>query len=172
LGWFSPKPASAFSIFDIDGSQGLTELLGSGEYGFAGMRLDPFIKNAGPHNISVLPSGAGHHVRLQSSRIGELIDRLRGEYDVVIIDTPPVLQLADARRIGRNCDGVALVIRAGVTSRAAAIAAAEKFDLDRTPILGTILNDWNPKSDNSESSRTYSRLYRHYYGKGRGEGDL
>jgi Mrp family chromosome partitioning ATPase len=65
---------------------------------------------------------------------------------MVIIDTPPMLQMPDARVLGRLADAVILVTRAGHTTRDAAIAANQHFAKDRTRVLGTILNDWNPKS--------------------------
>ena len=50
-----------------------------------------------------------------------------------------------ARVLGRMADRVILVVRAGQTTRAAALAAHQRFSEDGTKVLGTILNDWNPK---------------------------
>ena len=61
---------------------------------------------------------------------------------MVIIDTPPMQEMPDARVLGRLADGVILVTRAGHTTRDAAIAANERFCEDRTRVLGTVLNDW------------------------------
>ena len=56
-----------------------------------------------------------------------------------------MLSLSDARVLGRLSDGVILVFFARSTSRDAALTAVELFREDHTPVLGTILNHWNPK---------------------------
>jgi Mrp family chromosome partitioning ATPase len=74
----------------------------------------------------------------------ELIRRLRRSFDIILIDSPPVLSVPDARILARNADAVILVARAHQTQQEAAIAAARCFAEDGRRILGTILNDWNP----------------------------
>jgi len=53
--------------------------------------------------------------------------------------------MPDARVIGRLSDSVLLVTWANHTTRDAAVAARERFGEDKTRVLGTILNDWDPK---------------------------
>jgi Mrp family chromosome partitioning ATPase len=48
--------------------------------------------------------------------------------------------------LGRLADGVIIVTRAGHTNRDDVVAARQRFAQDGTPVLGTILNDWNPRS--------------------------
>jgi capsular exopolysaccharide synthesis family protein len=84
---------------------------------------------------------------MYSPRLAELVRRLREEFDAVLIDTPPMLRLADARILGRLADAVILVCRAGATDRDSALAATQQFAADGTPVLGTILNDWKPDTD-------------------------
>jgi capsular exopolysaccharide synthesis family protein len=83
---------------------------------------------------------------LHSRRMSELLGLLRREFDMVIVDAPPVLQLADARVLGHLADGVILVIRAGQTTIESALFATERFVKDGTRVLGTILNGWDPKT--------------------------
>lgn len=75
----------------------------------------------------------------------ELLRTLRAEFETIFIDTPPMLQIPDARVLGRMVDRVIMVVRAGKTIRDAAQAAHQRFVEDGTKLLGTILNDWNPK---------------------------
>ena len=75
--------------------------------------------------------------------MGELMQRLRRDFDNVLIDSPPMGQISDARVLGRLADSVILVLRAGRTTRDAALAATQRFAEDGTPVLGTILNDWD-----------------------------
>jgi Mrp family chromosome partitioning ATPase len=115
-------------------------------------------------NLSLLVSGPGAvsvASLLHSDRMPHLLGRLRSEFDVVLIDSPPMLQLADARVVGRLSDGVILVIRAGKTSQDAATAAVQRFTEDGTRVLGTILNDWNPKKATPGQSYKYGHSY--YY---------
>jgi Mrp family chromosome partitioning ATPase len=93
----------------------------------------------------------------------------REKFDTVIIDTPPMVNIADARVIARFGDGVVLVVRSNQTTRDAALLAKSRFSEDGTPILGTILNFWNPKTPGYGYYRYYYAGYYHYYGAGEGE---
>jgi len=90
----------------------------------------------------------------------ELLKRLRSEFETILIDTPPMLQIPDARVMGRIADTVILIVRSGKTSRDAVLAATRRFSEDGTRILGTILNDWNPKT----SPDGYYGYHNGYYG--------
>jgi receptor protein-tyrosine kinase len=81
---------------------------------------------------------------LHSARAAEFVHRARHEFDPVLIDTPPISQIPDARVLGRLADGVILVVRAAETMRETAMAAAWRLTEDRTRLLGTILNQWDP----------------------------
>jgi Mrp family chromosome partitioning ATPase len=63
---------------------------------------------------------------------------------VILIDTPPILDLQDARLIGRITDGASLVVRAGHTTFEQVSACHARMRKDHLPLLGTILNDWKP----------------------------
>jgi Mrp family chromosome partitioning ATPase len=78
--------------------------------------------------------------------MAELMARLRTDFDAIVIDTPPVLRVADARILSRLVDAVVLVFRAGHTTRDAAASAVNVFDADGVPVLGTVLNDWDPRT--------------------------
>jgi capsular exopolysaccharide synthesis family protein len=97
--------------------------------------------------LCVLASGppvASASNLLHSPKLGELIRTLRREFDTIIIDTPPMLHLSDARVLAQHCDAVILVVRAGKTTRDAALAAMRMFREDGTQLLGPVLNDWDP----------------------------
>ncbi|HWR51666.1 MAG TPA: polysaccharide biosynthesis tyrosine autokinase [Bryobacteraceae bacterium] len=96
---------------------------------------------------------------LHSPRVAEFIDRARRDFDEVIIDTPPMLQVPDARVLGRLADGVVLVVRSAATVRETARAVAQRLLQDRTRVLGTVLNDWNPKNT-SRYARGYATAAR------------
>src|SRR5205823_2235562 len=102
---------------------------------------------------------------LYSSRIDELLQRFRREYYAVLIDTPPMMQLADARILGPLVDAVILVVGAGRTTRDAAKAAKQRLSADGIRLLGTILNRWNPKSASSYGVYGYYDGYYANYAK-------
>ncbi len=99
---------------------------------------------------------------LYSNRMPELLKTLRTEFETILIDTPPMLQIPDSRVVGRLADRVVLVVRAGKTTRDAAQAACQRFSEDGIPILGTVLNDWDPRN----SANGYYGYYSRYYGGG------
>jgi Mrp family chromosome partitioning ATPase len=82
---------------------------------------------------------------LYSVRVEELIRRFRRTFDTILIDTAPVLSVPDARMLARTADGVVLVVRAHSTQQESAYAAIRCFEEDGRRILGTILNDWDPR---------------------------
>ena len=59
-----------------------------------------------------------------------LSGQLRTQFDTIVIDTPPVLSVADARILSRLADAVVLVLRAGQTTREAATMAMNVFEAE------------------------------------------
>jgi Mrp family chromosome partitioning ATPase len=69
------------------------------------------------------------------------MDRLKGHYDTIIIDSPPINVVTDAALIGAHADGVVVVVRSGVTAVQALMFAMEQLRHVRAPVLGAVLND-------------------------------
>lgn len=80
---------------------------------------------------------------LHSPHLPKILSTLANGFDVVLIDTPPVLNLADARIFCELADAAILVVRAGVTTCDMAIAAYDAFASATAPIAGVILNDFD-----------------------------
>ena len=113
-------------------------------------------------NLSVIPSGTGSEEvveLLHSPSVGDLLARLSREFDMVLIDTPPMLHMADARIFAGQSDGAILVVRAGCTTREEAEDARDLLEHDRASVVGAILNDFNPQH---EGRRGYYRSYYRY----------
>jgi capsular exopolysaccharide synthesis family protein len=92
--------------------------------------------------LKVLPAGpmppqpgefAGTHV------VAEILERLRDEADLVIIDTPPLLPFGDALTLSRHVDGLVLVIRLDVIRRRALKELRATIDSLPSPTLGVVL---------------------------------
>ena len=91
---------------------------------------------------------------LQSDTARKVIERLSGECDILIIDSPPVLPVADALIIGRHVDRAILVAGAGSTRRDQVGAALEAIEGMRTEVTGMILNGVDARATYSYYSRT------------------
>jgi succinoglycan biosynthesis transport protein ExoP len=149
-------------LFDIKNERGLTDLLK--EQALSDEMIEQSIQPTRIPGLSVLTSGAptlSAANLLHSPNLSELFATLKKQFDMVLIDTPPMLQMADARLIGRVADAVVLVARAGQTTRDAILGAYQRFSEDRIRVLGTILNDWDPK-------RSPAGYYGYYNGVGYG----
>jgi polysaccharide biosynthesis transport protein len=77
---------------------------------------------------------------LSSDRLNARCAELRQEFDIVIVDAPPLGHYADAIALGRLSDGVVLVIEAESTRKESALAAVESLRSSDVKILGAVLN--------------------------------
>jgi capsular exopolysaccharide synthesis family protein len=96
---------------------------------------------------------------LASPRMQALLEHLAGQYDTVIFDAPPLNIVTDAAILGASTDGVVLVVRAGVTDRAAVRFAFEQLNAVRARVLGCILNDIDVKRDTYYGSKLAGGYY-------------
>jgi len=122
-------------------------------------------------NLFVLPAGpsvSGATNLLYSPRLRECLGHFAAQFDMILIDTPPMLTIPDARVMGRLADGVVLVVRASKTTRDAALASRARLREDGVRVIGTIMNDWNPKRSPGGYYGYYDgyhRYYKRYYGQ-------
>ena len=144
-------------IFGLENKRGLTDLL-LDETPVDDYNIESVVTKTLIPNLHLLSCGSATSKianLLFSTRLPELLKRLRRDFDTVLIDTPPMLNLSDARILGRLSDGVILVFFASMTSRDAALTAVECFRDDNTPVLGTILNHFNPKKTQGHYDNYY-----------------
>jgi capsular exopolysaccharide synthesis family protein len=94
--------------------------------------------------LAWLGAGTPHarpELLLASDGMARLLDRLRSDYDLVIIDSAPVNLVVDPVLLAPRVDGVLLVARAGVTVDDALTYALEQLRSVRAPLIGAVLND-------------------------------
>jgi len=84
---------------------------------------------------------------LYSPRLRTILETLVKNYDMVIVDAPPILSVADTRIIASLTDALILVLRSGVTQREAAMEAYHLIQEDGLLLLGTVLTDYDLSSD-------------------------
>jgi capsular exopolysaccharide synthesis family protein len=131
-------------IFHVSNRFGLTDLLASG--------ADPLhaIRPTAIPNLHVITSGPtppNPSELLGSRRMASVIEELRGQYDMILLDTPPVLALTDAQIISSLSDGALLVIDSGKVKHNIALRAKANLDQVNARILGVVLNNVTHKED-------------------------
>lgn len=146
------------NIFGLTNNWGLSDLLRE-RTPLAEVPLESLARETEISGLYVLPSGPGTASisnLLYSDRMAELLVRFRNEFDTVILDTPPMLFVADARVLGRLADAAILVLRAGKTTRDEALRSKQQMVEDGIELLGTILNGWDLKAKTRYGYSTYS----------------
>jgi protein-tyrosine kinase len=106
--------------------------------------MDEFqILQLGPwENLFFVPGGekvSNPAELLANGRLKQLLLRLEGAFEWIVIDSPPAVPVADASVVAEVCDGVLLVVRAAKTSLDMALKARQEFQ--SKSLLGVVLND-------------------------------
>jgi tyrosine-protein kinase Etk/Wzc len=132
-------------LFRMPRSPGLMELLTASRTP-SGEAVAPAeaIRESSVAGLSVLPCGAlpsNAANLLSSTRMRVLLQELEEQFDIIVLDTPPVLATADAGIVASLTDGVLLVVRAGTTDRNAAQRAYQQLANVGARVVGTVLND-------------------------------
>lgn len=98
---------------------------------------------------------------LGSRKMADIVAALRKEYELVLIDSPPLNVVTDAAVLGTLADGVILIARAGATERGALKFARDQLHAVQAPVSGVVLND----VDFQGRDRYYGTGagYRYYY---------
>jgi polysaccharide biosynthesis transport protein len=133
-------------VFDQANSWGLSDVLRE-KNAVDELPMDVLVKRTAVPHLYLLPSGASTDNvfgLLYSGRMSRLLPRFRQEFDYVLVDAPPCLEFADARIMARYAEELLLVVRANYTDRKTAQAAVQRLLLDGIPVMGVILNRWDP----------------------------
>jgi capsular exopolysaccharide synthesis family protein len=125
--------------------------------------IEDILRTPGLDNLSILTAGTrppNPSEILSSSRFNEFLQEAKTKYDVVLLDAPPVLPVADATEIARRTDGVILVYEVGKIARGVLKRAKMTLDNVNARVLGIILS--NVKPEISPDIADYH--HRYYYG--------
>ena len=147
--------------FGVSNSNGLSNYLAN-----VNCNEKNFIKNTSVANLSIITRGnvpPNPSELLSSERMEELISRVKEEFDIVIIDMPPVLVVTDALILANKVDKVILVGAMNQTRTNAILEAKKALDNVGAKICGVILNK------DKNKARSYYK-YGGKYGKGYGYG--
>ncbi len=126
----------------------------------------PQILSSDIPNLDVLPAGPRPPYPaelLGLPAFGDMLDRLRSQYDHIIIDSPPVLSVTDAILMAVLADSVLLVVRSRKTTKGALRRSLDVLQHANVSMMGVVLNAFNVNGEE------YA-YYRYYYGYGHGAG--
>jgi capsular exopolysaccharide synthesis family protein len=128
---------SLHAKFGLTPDQGLSNVL-TGELPWQ----EVVIPIEGKPNLCLLPAGLGSHraADLIGPRLATLLDEFAKDYDLVILDSPPLLGFAECLQMASAADGVLIVSRAGKTKRRAVAEVIGVLCRLRANIVGVVLN--------------------------------
>ena len=102
------------------------------------------IQTTSVEGLCILPSGPipPNPVELLSSKTMDiLMQNLREDYDVIILDAPPLLSLSDAQILSNKCDGTILVVNMDIVQKVDVLKAKATLASSNAKILGVVLNN-------------------------------
>ncbi|HTQ55059.1 MAG TPA: polysaccharide biosynthesis tyrosine autokinase [Bryobacteraceae bacterium] len=111
-------------------------------------------------DLDILPTGPSSRrgADLIGRRLPEILEQAASEYDLIVVDSPPILGFPEPLQMAAAVDGVVMVAKAGETDRKAVGSAITTLQRVRANIVGVVLN--SVTSNMSDSYRYYG-----YYGK-------
>jgi non-specific protein-tyrosine kinase len=140
--------------FGLSNSTGLSDLFILPSNDFSSV-----IQTVNEPYLAVITSGvlpAKPSELLTSKKMRQILDRLKLDFDLIVIDSPSVLTVTDAAALAPTIDGVILVVKPGVTKLGAVQQALDQLRAVRARVLGVVLNDVNL------NSRKYGYFYHRY----------
>ncbi len=141
-------------IFEQNGSMGLSEHL-TGQVDFSDIIVESLIPNLFLVNAGTTPPNPGE--LLCSNRMQQALEQAAALYDIVLIDTPPILAVTDPLMVAPMTDGVILVTKGGKNPPEVLQKARKGLEMVHAKILGVVVNQVNL------DSQDYSYYYHRYY---------
>ena len=129
--------------------------------------LDEIVYSTNYENLYIVPAGrdVSNPIGLiDSAEFSSLLDTLAEEFDVIIVDSPPVGVVIDAVEIASQCDGIVFVIEYGKRRKGELQDAVRQMQRSGTPILGCII-DKVTVTTLSEKQYYKNHYYYNHYGK-------
>jgi succinoglycan biosynthesis transport protein ExoP len=125
-------------------------------------------------NLSVLPAGTpppNPAELLASANMRDVLEELRGQYDHIVVDTPPTLSVTDAVVLSPRADAIVLVIRSGQTTKQALRRSRDILTQVNAKVSGVLLNAVDLTSPDYYYYYEYQGKYSRYYRDGDGHDD-
>lgn len=132
---------------------------GLSEYLAGAVSREEIIRTTSNRGLYLIPGGkmcSSPVDMLAGEKFRALLKELRGHFDLLILDTPPILPVPDAMTISEQVDAFIVVFRLSHTPYKLLRQAVEEFGTEK--IMGVVLN-----GDENKSDKYYSRYYGSYY---------
>jgi capsular exopolysaccharide synthesis family protein len=148
--------------FDVPNVRGLSNAL-TGEI----LWRSALVQKAGVPNLDILPAGppSRRAADLVGAPLTDLIEEATREYDLVVVDSPPLLGFSEPLQMAAAVDGVLVIARAGQTNRKALGSALNTLMRLRANVIGVVLNEIRADSGNGYYYHYYSPKYYRSYQK-------
>lgn len=143
---------------------GLDRMPGLVEHFTGGLPLQQCIRPSGVPGLEVITSGESGPKSislLQGRQLRELVDRLKGQYDHILLDSPPIIGISDASLIARLAEGLIFVVQHGRNPRAMTRRARQILGQVDARVLGVVFNQVPPHSGEDYSYYTSAYAYSH-----------
>ena len=127
--------------------------------------MEDLLAAPGLDNLHIIESGPippNPSELLSTPAMAEFLAAVRDQYDIVLIDTPPVLPVTDSAIVAGQADGVILVYQAGKVGRLVLKRAKVHLESARARVWGVVLNDVQAEISGYAN---YHHYYTHYYGE-------
>lgn len=138
---------------------------GIAEYMMGSLSREELIKHTSYKNVDLITRGAEIHnpaLILVSDKFKDLIASLKEEYDFILLDCAPVLQVSDYIHISKVSDGALFLVAYGRTTRAQVSEAVKELRKNDITVVGTLFTMYDKKKD---ARYGYGYGYGGYYGK-------
>ena len=146
-------------VLDLNKEPGITDYLSGATDDFQAL-----IQPTSIENLCVVPSGIippNPSELLGSKRMSDLLKRLEEEWDMILLDSPPLVAVTDATMVSKEIDQIVMVVKVGQTDKKAFDHTITSLRNVQAPLGGIILNAVTHK--NSYGSYYYYYQYYHYY---------
>ncbi len=141
-------------------------VVGEEEFLYLQKKINSAILKTGTNNLFLLPVGnlpPNPSELLGSERMSFLISNLKKRYNVLVIDSPPILPASDALLLGPYVDGVVVTVKAGFMDRRMVKKAVEQIHMAKANLLGVVLNQVDIKREGYY--KYYNKYFSKYYGE-------
>lgn len=132
------RESNIHKIFKIENNAGLTNVLTKQ------VSLEEAVIQSGIGNLDILPSGSVSFNPVEilaNETVKDLLKILVNTYDIVLVDSPSILEFTESRVLANHCDGVVLVVNRGRTETDNLIEARRVLDLAHGNLVGAIFNE-------------------------------
>jgi capsular exopolysaccharide synthesis family protein len=149
------------NVFELERSPGISDyLMGDVE------DFDSIIRTTNIPGLHLVTAGGlppNPSELLGSQKMSDLIGRLEKEWDIVLLDSPPIVAVTDASMISAEIDAIVMVVKAGQTDRMAADRAIDTLRSVNAPLIGAVLNAAKPETLSGKYAYYYSYYSYSYY---------